>query len=93
MAVNAWHKVILIYIFNYSSILEVILWKLFLGNSFYCQCLPSYSGQRCENRDPCANNPCVNGNCIAQGSNYICQCKPGYTGQRCETCDPCTPNP
>ena len=43
---------------------------------------------RCdEERDPCANNPCLNGgSCdVTSDFRYICNCTNGYTGQNCET--------
>ena len=63
------------------------------GGQFVCQCHPGFSGQRCENRDPCHPNPCVSGTCLNNGGNYLCQCPPGLSGQRCENRDPCHTNP
>ena len=60
-----------------------------------CNCIPGYSGTRCQNDDDVCGHtsPCVNGNCTNAGPNdYTCSCQFGYTGTNCETevdaCDP-----
>ena len=59
------------------------------GNtSFQCMCLPGYSGIRCEIRDACQSNPCMNdGTCELINGNigYQCICPSGFSGPQCET--------
>ncbi|CAF4416809.1 unnamed protein product, partial [Adineta steineri] len=57
---------------------------------FTCQCPQGYSGQRCEDRDPCFSQPCMNqGSCMPQNGGFRCVCPPGFTGTRCEIRDAC----
>ena len=46
----------------------------------------------CGAQQPCNPNPCVNGDCLANGGGYTCACNStGYTGDTCETdIDECT---
>jgi EGF-like domain len=34
--------------------------------------------------DPCASNPCQNGNCYSDDDGYTCKCDKGWTGSNCE---------
>lgn len=58
--------------------------------NFYCQCLPGFTGRRCESKicDMCdVNAECINNRCV---------CKQNYIGNgfRCTAIkDPCKPNP
>ena len=56
------------------------------GTSFICSCHNEFSGQRCEIRDPCIQNPCMNGGqCSSNGmGGFNCICLQSFTGQRCE---------
>jgi Notch-like protein len=45
-----------------------------------CQCPPCHSGQFCELKNPCCENPCQNGLCVTHGNNFVCQCPPGFSG-------------
>jgi hypothetical protein len=58
------------------------------NGGFRCICPPGYSGNRCEIRDACQSNPCMNGGTcqLINGNNgYQCVCPAGYSGPRCET--------
>ena len=44
--------------------------------------------------DNCANDPCVNGTCIDNGTTFQCECNAGWEGPYCDIdTDDCTPNP
>ncbi|XP_018577861.1 cubilin-like [Anoplophora glabripennis] len=47
--------------------------------------------------NPCASNPCVNGDCSVNNvtGEYICTCRRNFTGRNCNMIkkDPCTTNP
>lgn len=50
-----------------------------------CQCQRGFSGELCENKIPCGDNPCGNnGLCMTSGAQYYtCICFSGYTGMNC----------
>ncbi|KAA0201496.1 hypothetical protein HAZT_HAZT000915 [Hyalella azteca] len=63
-----------------------------LPDYYQCTCPPGYAGNGigpfgCSlisgggATDPCANNPCVHGTCLANGNAFVCHCSPGYTGE------------
>ena len=56
------------------------------NGGFRCVCPPGYTGTRCEIRDACQSNPCMNGGTCqtVNGNGYQCICPSGYTGVRCE---------
>lgn len=50
-------------------------------------CPPGYTGNSCEDRDPCFfNGPCgAYGRCVASYDGQArCECQAGYTGQTCQ---------
>uniref|UniRef100_A0A8C6KQ45 Slit homolog 3 (Drosophila) n=1 Tax=Nothobranchius furzeri TaxID=105023 RepID=A0A8C6KQ45_NOTFU len=52
-----------------------------------CECPPGRSGALCDETtapNPCQNNRCVHGLCVAKGQSYSCQCNEGYQGQYCD---------
>ncbi|XP_076110499.1 uncharacterized protein LOC143079160 isoform X5 [Mytilus galloprovincialis] len=76
-----------------------------LVGGYTCLC-PSYSGFTgsttaaplgyCTTpKNPCVDDPCVNGQCSSYGAiRRKCICNRGYTGEDCETnIDECSPNP
>ncbi|OCT80632.1 hypothetical protein XELAEV_180274491mg, partial [Xenopus laevis] len=56
-----------------------------MGNSFFCLCLPGYTGKLCQiDIDDCANNPCWNrGICIDRVNSFSCRCQKGWQGNNC----------
>eukprot|EP00794_Sanderia_malayensis_P015961 gene15961-17567_t len=57
--------------------------------SYNCTCSGQWTGSKCENVQPCFNNPCQNGGtCIANtnttSSNYTCACASGFKGSQCQ---------
>ncbi|XP_071959656.1 CUB and sushi domain-containing protein 3-like isoform X4 [Antedon mediterranea] len=58
------------------------------GDDGYCECLPGYSGYRCEHdTNLCEPNPCYNsGKCILEngGTDRRCLCRAGFFGTNCE---------
>ncbi len=38
---------------------------------------------------PCDPDPCVHGECVADGEGASCECEAGWTGELCELADPC----
>ncbi|CAF5187587.1 unnamed protein product, partial [Rotaria sp. Silwood1] len=66
------------------------------GNGGYqCMCPTGFTGTRCETRDACNPNPCLNGGtCMPNNFGGVtCQCPPGFSGPRCEDRDPCASQP
>ncbi|UJR26457.1 hypothetical protein I4U23_007787 [Adineta vaga] len=60
------------------------------------QCPPVTQPTTIQPRNPCAQNPCLNGGqCISSGQGFICNCPETHTGNRCEAParNPCQPNP
>ncbi|KAM4042587.1 LOW QUALITY PROTEIN: delta and Notch-like epidermal growth factor-related receptor [Anomaloglossus baeobatrachus] len=44
-------------------------------------------GEACDTQfitDPCAEKPCVHGNCSVLGNSYLCICNDGFTGVTCD---------
>ena len=35
--------------------------------------------------DPCDPDPCVHGNCEADGESFTCNCDDGYEGELCDS--------
>jgi hypothetical protein len=59
-----------------------------VNGGFRCICPRGYSGSRCEIRNACQSNPCMNGGtCQSINGNvgYQCVCPSGFSGLRCET--------
>ncbi|XP_036727134.1 protein eyes shut homolog [Balaenoptera musculus] len=56
------------------------------GHTFYCRCLPGFSGKFCEiNINESSSSPCLNGvNCEDHINGYICKCQQGRSGRPCE---------
>ncbi|XP_040848431.1 hyaluronan-binding protein 2 [Ochotona curzoniae] len=67
------------------------------GNTFKCNCLAPFFGNRCQNvQNKCQNNPCGRGEClVTQSPPYFrCICKHPHTGPDCSTVvAACRPNP
>ncbi|KAJ8047135.1 Fibropellin-1 [Holothuria leucospilota] len=59
------------------------------GNYYSCSCPQYVSGTKCENTEPCANNPCNTGLCIQDSAlpgGFTCDCSSvPYTGVFCQT--------
>jgi hypothetical protein len=62
--------------------------------SFFCMCLPGYTGDDCEDidecEDPTLNNCDVNAMCINTPGCFLCMCNDGYIGDGtfCVSCNP-----
>ncbi|VDN18299.1 unnamed protein product [Gongylonema pulchrum] len=41
-------------------------------------------GERCDERNYCEGNPCINGVCTSTSKGYHCACPPGLHGERCD---------
>ena len=56
------------------------------NDTFFCTCLPNYSGTVCELEKTCDLIQCHNGGtCLAlPGSGFGCQCQEGFDGPNCE---------
>lgn len=56
-------------------------------NEYICICSSAWTGDNCQiSVNPCADSPCVNGQCIEDGvGGYTCQCDPGYNGPTCQS--------
>ena len=57
------------------------------NSGFRCICPPGFTGTRCDIREACQSNPCMNGGtCQTVNNNlgYQCICPAGYNGTHCE---------
>lgn len=43
-----------------------------------------FAGDRCDERDYCDGNPCVNGVCVSTSKGYHCNCVEGFQGNKCD---------
>ena len=68
-----------------QSVARSTLFDYSKAAGFWCECVPGYSGVKCEVKiDECESNPCgFNGKCVDLVNEYRCACYPGYTGKNC----------
>ena len=60
------------------------------GESCECNCKTEFFGNLCE-KDSCSIDPCMNGNCFANGFDYTCDCETFYEGENCDIFNPPSP--
>ncbi|VDM39507.1 unnamed protein product [Toxocara canis] len=53
-------------------------------DEFRCECIPGFMGEKCDQVDHCADEPCADGVCISLASGFKCTCPIGLRGSRCE---------
>lgn len=68
-------------------------------DSYKCQCLYGFTGERCNEIDYCIKKPCLyvdddEEDCINKDDGYECRCSKGFTGLNCTIdIDECKENP
>ncbi|XP_071488447.1 uncharacterized protein [Diadema antillarum] len=52
----------------------------------HCICVHGYTGDHCQDANPCLSQPCLNGGWCENDmyGDFECQCLPNYHGSRCE---------
>ncbi|XP_068136601.1 delta and Notch-like epidermal growth factor-related receptor [Hyperolius riggenbachi] len=78
-----------------SGLMPGLLILLLSGLLLVCADLPGEpcGGEACDSgdtqffTDPCAENPCIHGNCSVHGDGYLCLCNHGFAGVNCDSPD------